>query len=540
MINFEDYKKLNKNQKITLLRECGANFGIKSHVGIVDRKREVIIIKEIVNPFTNNVIEAKYFNGSFIDEGFENGSKITVTILLNDGVKIPLNENTLLLFSCVEENLALKKEKEQKAQHLANQERMRIEREQQKLREKEQARQREIWEKRLKEQKEAEEKARIEAEKRARLEKLRRIEEEKKRRKKVEEEAIQKESYRIKKIKQIEHNPSQDDGTAKLLSFFKEEWIDRGFEAGFYHYTDFENFIKIMCKGELLSRKALENESIQFFDSASREVLERTEELPFESVRFFYGPKTPFLYRTEGIKHYTEEEHIAIPVLLLFDETIMYDKGVHYLDMSGGHLSTGVMYRANCTTDPRKALEFNWEAIFYRGPIPRYDNSVGPVGGVSDGGMITTHKNAEFLYPERIATRFIKKIYFRSAASMKAAEYLMGKDERFCLDPACKMFNYYLGGKSINYLEDYSVEQTEDSIILDFKYRSKDVDNYTHKLEVIYDSEAERLDISDICCNLDNCKTGVELTSPNLSKIERINYYMNDHLSAVWIKGKEL
>lgn len=540
MINFEEYRKLNKNQKISFLGTYGAKFGIKSHTGIIDRKKRVVIIKEITNPFTNAPVEAKYFDGTFLDKGFEDGAKVNVTILLNEGIKIPLDEDAILLFTCVEQTLALKKKKEQKARRLANLERIRIEKEQRKLREKEIARVREKREKRIKELQEAAERARIEAEEKARLEELRRIEEEKKRRKRIDEEALQKELSRLKKIEQIKCNLLQDDGTLELLSFFKEEWAERDFEPGFYHYTDFENFEKIMKKGELMSRKMLENKDIHFHDSASREVLGRTEELPFESVRFFYAPKTPFLYVTEGIKRDTEKEHIAIPVLLLFDEKIMYDEGVHYLDMSGGHLSEGVMYRANCTTNPREALKFNWEAIFSRGPIPKYNNPVGPIGGIADGGVIKAHRIAEFLYPERIATRFIKKIFFRSKASMKAAEYIIGKDERFCLDPYWRMFNEDVNARSINYLVDYSVKQAEHSITLIFTYRSNTTDMYTHKLEIIYESKTVWKDISDICCNLDNYKKEIKFEGPNLSKIERINYYMNDHLSAVWIKGKEL
>lgn len=84
---------------------------------------------------------------------------------------------------------------------------------------------------------------------------------------------------------------------------------------GFYHYTDFDNYIKIMKLSKLLSRN--EARKYGFVDAAEQSVIEKTHEKVKDYVRFYYKEKTPTIYKNEGIKADSATPHMPVPVILV-------------------------------------------------------------------------------------------------------------------------------------------------------------------------------------------------------------------------------
>lgn len=301
---------------------------------------------------------------------------------------------------------------------------------------------------------------------------------------------------------------------------------------GFYHYTNITNLKSILDIGYLLSRNMVDNLA---YDSASHEVLERTPEWVGEYARLFYFPRPPFLYKVEGIKRNCTGPHMPIPVALEFDIQTMVENDVVYLDGSAGNIiwKDHEYERTRYTTNPMEASGFRWDIIFHRGPLPTYQNGVGDIYGETNHAYITIRRGAELLVKDGIDLKHLKRILFRTKAELEFAKQMVGNDSRMQVDPD----KFHLNNE---FLVDWNVEPDNDNNLLNVwimllhgnafvsdrelvvRY---DSDNVVYKSYNIIDGTPENLlDEHDV------------IRLPNMRRIEKLEYYINGILSAIWKK----
>lgn len=282
---------------------------------------------------------------------------------------------------------------------------------------------------------------------------------------------------------------------------------------GFYHCTDFTNFINIMKEGYLHSRKGLENK--KFTDAAMQSVVEHTDDRIKDYVRFYWRPKTPTNYRNEGIKAYNTEYHMPIPVYLIFDNEIGLHSNVKFTNMNASSS------RSIITDKVSEILSFSWKKIFYD------SNRGAPFQGT------IPYMCAEFLYPNKISTEFIKKIVFRCEADRKRAIRILGNNKLFIVDSSM-FFNLDAtkDGK-INYINDYRIvhKANELQISIEFKH-GNNIEYYKHKvITQVGSTKHEQYVIMGNGKYASTYERNIVLTKDQYVKGHtRLYYYMNDIL----------
>lgn len=294
---------------------------------------------------------------------------------------------------------------------------------------------------------------------------------------------------------------------------------------GFHHYTDFVNFLDIMNTGKLLSR----NEALKcgFIDAAEQSVIDKTSEKVKEYVRFYYKEKTPTIYDNEGKKVDNSLPHMPIPVLLLFNETIINHTNIAFTSGCGGSKYSQI------TKNLQMSMNFDWKTVFNRGWIPTDEDMIMTLGYDPNKANVINKRNAEFLYYKEIDIEHIKKIIFRSPADKKHAILALGENELFKVD-ASKFNNHR------NYLYDYDIVNNEDRYYISLIFHSEK-SNYTHELIITYkEGFSEKVSIITPNKRIIN-KSATYNNSfcfdfiPVVNRIvNRIEYFMNGHLSALW------
>lgn len=320
---------------------------------------------------------------------------------------------------------------------------------------------------------------------------------------------ILKEEIAMEKRIEEEKKEKSREAKERLLKHLKKGY---DFE-GFHHYTDMTNFIKIMQKNKLYSREKADEEG--FNDAADQDVIGITDESVKNHVRFFYKEKTPTLYKNEGIKESNSDPHMPLPVLLLFDENIIFHPYSVFANGGGGSSKT------TFTMDADVAIKYNWESIFSRGELEE-----GP-----RKREIINNRNAEFLYPTEIETSHLKKILFRAPADMKQAMSVLGKNGLFEIDKTGDKFNC-----QHNFLYDYNIEIQNKEILIVLSFYRDIVESYTHKVKIFYMDDTEIIDVDNMNrfkLNL-NSKYGFTIKPSRIADIIGIEYMLNGHVSAIW------
>lgn len=292
---------------------------------------------------------------------------------------------------------------------------------------------------------------------------------------------------------------------------------------GFHHYTHFANLKKIFEEGFLYSRENAVKKGIIFCDGAQKEIIERTKVGIKNHVRFYYKECTPTMFANEGIKRnlLPNSPHMPIPVLLLFDEKLLFSENVKVSDGGCGNS------RSNITANLEEALHFAWEDTFAYGPLPSHDDD--------NYEMLKNRRNAEFLVPEMVSLNYLKAIIFRSNADKKHAEFILKNNQVY------QKINKYVdinkfnvsSGKITreederNYLKDYALVGNNGSYIVRLAFYG-DASEYSHKL-VIYHNNGKKY-YKNICCVGKN----IEFSVGNLNGVLKMKYLMNDNVCAVW------
>lgn len=293
-----------------------------------------------------------------------------------------------------------------------------------------------------------------------------------------------------------------------------------GFE-GFHHYTDFKNFIQIMKEKKLYSRGKAQEKGLLLTDAAENSVIAKTENFVKNMVRFYYKEDTPTLYRNEGIRHgddFNRDEysaHMPIPVLLLFEKELIFDPNIY---ISNGGCGSGHTKRTNKCEE---ALSYDWDEIFKRGPYGNVPYEVHK--------EIKNKRNAEFLFPEAISIDRLNAIVFRCEADKKHAEFILGENNLFQVNPN-KFTTQMNESRKRNYLKNYCVREQGARREIELEFFNSPA-GYGHKLiQYFRDGHVEEMNIDHLCS--DSCFIGFAYDTEDDS--DRIEYLLNNEVSAIW------
>ena len=333
-------------------------------------------------------------------------------------------------------------------------------------------------------------------------------------------EATEKENFLKNKESFYIKNDSQYYEKNSFLEKLKKDF---GFE-GFHHYTDLSNVSSIFSQRKLLSRDNQKNTIV--VDSANSEIIQHTESRIKQYVRFFYKENTPTTYDNEGIKTGANyRAHMPIPVLLVFDEHIIYSNDIAFLSGGGGNKDSVF------ATSVYEAKKFDWSRILSRGPI-KEDEQLKK--------YIVNCRNAEFLVKKEISIDNLKKIVFRSPADYKM--FIKSKDIiGICeIDYAQRKFHYK---KENNFLYDFTYNSNGTNLSLDLTFFSENLNSYEIILKIITREKVSH----DLNINLPNYKSfdsfnldlkvsgsyvKISLKSLTSDKIRNFQLYINGHISA--------
>ena len=187
-------------------------------------------------------------------------------------------------------------------------------------------------------------------------------------------------------------------------------WKSLGF-IGFLHTANFDNFVSIYKSNFLKSRNQLLSEGFVFKDNAETGVLEKTYYSIKSKVRFYYRPITPT--NISAFMWHNQKN----PVMIVFDENLIFDNDVLFCDGCAGSKLTTI------TKTAKNAMSFNWQVIFEKGPFN------------SNDAIVKNHRNAEFLISSPLNIQKATKFYFRNFKDYIQACQMFGKDPRFELKP---------------------------------------------------------------------------------------------------------
>jgi len=207
-----------------------------------------------------------------------------------------------------------------------------------------------------------------------------------------------------------------------------QEFAERALEALHQHYphagdfcffADLSNLPPILSAGALLSRNAAMRAGLVRTDCAAPSILAQTPAWVNDCVRLYFAPRTPMLYRVEGIKMRPDDwPHCPQPVYLLFGASVLTISGVR---VSDGNMASADTYNVDLTEDNFRGLPFN--GIYHRGVLPCDPDAVALYGGDPAAWTITRQRHAEVLIPGRLDLAHLRGLVFRSEAEQQLAQF---------------------------------------------------------------------------------------------------------------------
>jgi hypothetical protein len=306
------------------------------------------------------------------------------------------------------------------------------------------------------------------------------------------------------------------DQRKQIYSLVFEKLKEKYNFQGFIHSTTFENFKNIMKEGYIYSRNSLELHNITSCDIALSEVIEKTDEDVKNYVRCYWRVQTPTNYDNEGIKPQKMlinnfEAHSPNPVILILNKYLACDKNVRFSPINAGSQYSKLYEYIN------KEFEFN--DIFHNGPI--YD--------FEDKKFVILRKNAEFLYPNKLAVNNIEKIIFRNQADYNRAILEFGKDERFCIDNS-QFCNNWLCIKT------YEINCTNSNIEIKISYNfgkeccknNCKLSDYKHTIKLLDQDQNVIINYDDIILFNSYSNYSQIFNFYNKSNAKYVCYYIDD------------
>lgn len=215
----------------------------------------------------------------------------------------------------------------------------------------------------------------------------------------------------------IKRKPDADKFKTHLQKLRQIDWLDatRAWWPRFvFHFTDIHNVVSILRIGELLSRQIATQQS-QFVDIASPAVISATLPRWYHYVRFYMRPRTPTLYRNEGLRpqnNLPSQAHCPIPIYLLFDFVDVVTRSDALF--TDGNLASNQVHVAS---DAAEFIQLPFQFIYH-------DTFFKP----EERDKIIFHRHAEVIVPNRIGLTSLQYIWCRSQAEKDALRHLLPMD----------------------------------------------------------------------------------------------------------------
>lgn len=304
-----------------------------------------------------------------------------------------------------------------------------------------------------------------------------------------------------------------------------QDYLGKEFNfQGFIHTTDFSNFINIMGRGFIYSRKRDIEEGLLIIDSANEDIIRGTNKFVQRHVRFYFRPKTPTHYNNEGIRQGQPPHHMPIPVMLIASKNVGHYYNLVFAD--GNARSSNTIKEYNV----RYVYNFDFERIFGKGSYNflSYDEKK----------ETTRQRNVEVLIPDKVSMKVIDKIIFRSNADLKMANLLFGNDSRFLVDEN-KFFNNH------QFCKDYIFKILDTNLLVygiklnkTDKTDKTDIYGYNHALRICYSNSTIEYNLlkKNPIINYDNNVFNIvgTITLDDNRYFEKVEYLINGHVSAFW------
>ena len=212
-----------------------------------------------------------------------------------------------------------------------------------------------------------------------------------------------------------EEKPDAKEIQEYLATLKKARWLGlarRWWPNYLFHFTDIQNAVKILVRGQLLSRAQLEASGEQFKDAASPDVIEQTDERWKDYVRLYFRPRTPTQYRNEGLRPKSKLElggaHCPVPIYLLFDsKEVLCRQDTLF---SPGNLAAG----AEPVGDAKGLKQIRFKQVYH--DVWLYPD---------ERSTIIFRRHAEVIVPQRLNLNSLRQICCRSEAEYQTLLYLL-------------------------------------------------------------------------------------------------------------------
>lgn len=183
-----------------------------------------------------------------------------------------------------------------------------------------------------------------------------------------------------------------------------------------FHFADLSNVASILTSGELLSRGSVLAETPDFNDSASPDVIDQTDQRWKDYVRFYFRPKTPTLYRNEGLRPVARRPlggaHCPSPIYLLFDIDSLICRADSLFSF-GSLARPGV--EVYTSADEFEQLPF--DLVYHDSRFAKEERN-----------DIIFHRHAEVIVPDRLELDSLRWIICRSTAEFETLRELLPAD----------------------------------------------------------------------------------------------------------------
>lgn len=183
-----------------------------------------------------------------------------------------------------------------------------------------------------------------------------------------------------------------------------------------YHFSDINNIINILKEGKLYSRNLAVKRGLMKNDNANNDIICHTPPEICDYVRFYFRPKTPTLFRNEGIipeEKIVDGAHCPIPIYLFFkSKEIIGDDNSQFSE------KTLASYFTKRDTEIDKLYQYNFDKIYHNESFDRDFES-----------DIIQYRQAEVIIKDCVTlSEKLKYIVCRSEAEKDTLIYLLKKE----------------------------------------------------------------------------------------------------------------
>jgi hypothetical protein len=213
--------------------------------------------------------------------------------------------------------------------------------------------------------------------------------------------------------------PDADRIMGRLQTLRSEAWLGqaRSWWPDFlFHVTDVQNAAKILAAGQLLSRARCETTGAMAVDNASERVLGGTDPSWKEFVRFYFRPKTPFQYQTEGFRPIGSrgslDAYCPMPIVFLFDAPALLGRADSRF--SDGNLAVA---QPNVGDDAVFFESLPFQQIYHDSWLTEEEKR-----------SVVYHRHAEVIVPDRLDLSALRRIWCRSPAEQETLRSLVSDD----------------------------------------------------------------------------------------------------------------